>query len=141
MVVVEIYDRKSDRCLRLWVHLLLARNRTHILKKLPFFLSLRSNTKPREETVDLVLLLLFVTKMLGDYDITEEDMVIDEAQGYPIAYAKICRDLDAFPYRNGPPFTFMPYILQQNEVIICSNHMFARSKVWSLYTLLLCCLS
>ncbi|KAH0943646.1 hypothetical protein HID58_003283 [Brassica napus] len=57
--------------------------------------------------------------MLGDYDITEEDMVIDEAQGYPIAYAKICRDLDAFPYRNGPPFTFMPYILQQNESSRC----------------------
>ncbi|RID80459.1 hypothetical protein BRARA_A03120 [Brassica rapa] len=57
--------------------------------------------------------------MLGDYDITEEDMVIDEAQGYPIAYAKICRDLDASPYRNGPPFTFMPYILQQNESSRC----------------------
>ncbi|CAN6925872.1 unnamed protein product [Brassica oleracea] len=57
--------------------------------------------------------------MLGDYDITEEDMVIDEAQGYPIAYAKICRDFDAYPYRNGPPFTFMPYILQQNESSRC----------------------
>ncbi|KAF3598331.1 hypothetical protein F2Q69_00038262 [Brassica cretica] len=57
--------------------------------------------------------------MLGDYDITEEDMVIDEAQGYPIAYAKICRDFDASPYRNGPPFTFMPYILQQNESSRC----------------------
>ncbi|KAG2246368.1 hypothetical protein Bca52824_085996 [Brassica carinata] len=57
--------------------------------------------------------------MLGDYDITEEDMVIDKAQGYPIAYAKICRDFDASPYRNGPPFTFMPYILQQNESSRC----------------------
>ncbi|CAH8337543.1 unnamed protein product [Eruca vesicaria subsp. sativa] len=53
--------------------------------------------------------------MLGEYDITEEDMVIDEAQGYPIAYAKICRDFNTFPYKNGPPFTFTPYILQQNE--------------------------
>ncbi|KAF8090032.1 hypothetical protein N665_0490s0028 [Sinapis alba] len=57
--------------------------------------------------------------MFGDYDITEEEMVIDEAQGYPIAYAKICRDVDASPYRNGPPFTFMPYILQQNESSRC----------------------
>ncbi|XP_013619304.1 PREDICTED: trichohyalin-like isoform X2 [Brassica oleracea var. oleracea] len=57
--------------------------------------------------------------MLGDYDITEEDMVIDKAQGYPIAYAKICRDFAASPYRNGPPFTFMPYILQQNESSRC----------------------
>ncbi|KAL0719413.1 hypothetical protein Bca4012_068737 [Brassica carinata] len=59
--------------------------------------------------------------MLGDYDITEEDMVIDEAQGYPIAYAKICRDFDAYPYRNGPPFTFTPYILQQNESSRCTE--------------------
>ncbi|KAJ0238528.1 Trichohyalin [Hirschfeldia incana] len=57
--------------------------------------------------------------MLGDYDITEEDMVIDEAQGYPIAYAKICRDFDAYPYRNGPPFTFTPYVLQQKESSRC----------------------
>jgi len=55
--------------------------------------------------------------MMGDYGITEEDLVIEEAQGYPRAYTKICRDFDAFPYKNGPPFTFMPYILQQNEVI------------------------
>ncbi|CAH8327406.1 unnamed protein product [Eruca vesicaria subsp. sativa] len=53
--------------------------------------------------------------MLSDYGITKEDMVIEEAQGYPIAYAKICRDFDAYPYRNGPPFTFTPYILQHNE--------------------------
>ncbi|XP_024015609.1 LOW QUALITY PROTEIN: cingulin [Eutrema salsugineum] len=58
--------------------------------------------------------------MLGDYGITEEDMVIEEAQGYPRAYAKICRDFDALPYRNGPPFTFIPYILQQpNESSRC----------------------
>lgn len=55
--------------------------------------------------------------MSEDFGITEEDLVIEEAQGYPRAYAKICRDFDVFPYRNGPPFTFMPYILQQNEVI------------------------
>lgn len=55
--------------------------------------------------------------MLSDYGITEEDMVIEEAQGYPIAYVKICRDFDSSPYKNGPPFTFMPYTLQHNEVI------------------------
>ncbi|KAF8086596.1 hypothetical protein N665_0620s0032 [Sinapis alba] len=57
--------------------------------------------------------------MLSDYGITEEDMVIEEAQGYPIAYAKLCRDFDASPYRNGPPFTFMPYTLQHNESSRC----------------------
>uniref|UniRef100_A0A1J3EQH7 Trichohyalin n=1 Tax=Noccaea caerulescens TaxID=107243 RepID=A0A1J3EQH7_NOCCA len=64
--------------------------------------------------------------MLDDYGITEEDMVIEEAQGYPRAYAKICRDFDAYPYRNGPPFTFMPYILQQKENSRCRevNEMF-----------------
>ncbi|KFK38901.1 hypothetical protein AALP_AA3G175600 [Arabis alpina] len=64
--------------------------------------------------------------MLDDYGINEEDLVIEEAQGYPRAYAKICRDFDASPYRNGPPFTFMPYILQQNESLRCRelNEMF-----------------
>ncbi|CAN6893077.1 hypothetical protein Bca4012_074112 [Brassica carinata] len=57
--------------------------------------------------------------MLSDYGITEEDMVIEEAQGYPIAYAKICRDFDSSPYKNGPPFTFMPYTLQHNENSRC----------------------
>ncbi|XP_010503155.1 PREDICTED: uncharacterized protein LOC104780351 [Camelina sativa] len=57
--------------------------------------------------------------MLEEYGITEEDLVIEEAQGYPRAYAKICRDFDVFPYRNGPPFTFTPYILQQNESLRC----------------------
>ncbi|KAH0880715.1 hypothetical protein HID58_068109 [Brassica napus] len=46
-------------------------------------------------------------------------MVIEEAQGYPIAYAKICRDFDSSPYKNGPPFTFMPYTLQHNENSRC----------------------
>ena len=66
--------------------------------------------------------------MMGDYGITEEDLVIEEAQGYPRAYTKICRDFDAFPYKNGPPFTFMPYILQQNEVI-WSIHVLARPRL------------
>ncbi|KAG2309846.1 hypothetical protein Bca52824_029594 [Brassica carinata] len=57
--------------------------------------------------------------MLSDYGITEEDMAIEEAQGYPIAYAKLCRDFDASPYRKGPPFTFVPYTLQQNESSRC----------------------
>ncbi|CAN8270190.1 unnamed protein product [Cochlearia groenlandica] len=55
--------------------------------------------------------------MSEDYAITEEDMIIDESQGYPRAYAKICRDFDSYPYRNGPPFTFVPYILHQNEML------------------------
>ncbi|XVF26668.1 hypothetical protein REPUB_Repub14bG0037500 [Reevesia pubescens] len=50
-----------------------------------------------------------------DYDFTDDEMVIDEGLGYPRAYVKICRDRGLGPYNHGPPFTFMPYALQQNE--------------------------
>ncbi|XP_010545784.1 PREDICTED: trichohyalin [Tarenaya hassleriana] len=53
--------------------------------------------------------------MASEFGFTEEDVVIEEGLGYPRAYAKICRDYDLCPYNNGPPFTFTPYILQQNE--------------------------
>lgn len=55
--------------------------------------------------------------MAVDYPFTDEEMVIDEGLGYPRAYAKICRDRGLGPYNHGPPFTFMPYAMQQNEVI------------------------
>ncbi|TYI89623.1 hypothetical protein E1A91_D03G069100v1 [Gossypium mustelinum] len=45
----------------------------------------------------------------------DEEMVIDEGLGYPRAYAKICRDRSLGPYPHGPPFTFIPYVLHQNE--------------------------
>ncbi|XVF24875.1 hypothetical protein REPUB_Repub13aG0165000 [Reevesia pubescens] len=53
--------------------------------------------------------------MAVDYAFTQEEMVIVEGLGYPRAYAKICRDRSLGPYNHGPPFTFMPYALQQNE--------------------------
>ncbi|KAK6264003.1 hypothetical protein QUC31_012123 [Theobroma cacao] len=53
--------------------------------------------------------------MAVDYTFTDEEMLIDEGLGYPRAYAKICRDPSLCPYNHGPPFTFMPYALQQNE--------------------------
>ncbi|XP_022720906.1 protein lava lamp-like [Durio zibethinus] len=53
--------------------------------------------------------------MAVDYAFTDKEMMIDEGLGYPRAYAKICRDSSLGPYNHGPPFTFMPYVLQQNE--------------------------
>ncbi|XVF74670.1 hypothetical protein PTKIN_Ptkin13bG0130000 [Pterospermum kingtungense] len=52
--------------------------------------------------------------MAFEYPFTDEEMVIDDGLGYPRAYAKICRDRGLGPYNLGPPFTFMPYALQQN---------------------------
>ncbi|KAE8735670.1 pleiotropic drug resistance protein 1-like [Hibiscus syriacus] len=53
--------------------------------------------------------------MAVDYAFADEEMVIDEGLGYPRAYAKLCRDPSLAPCNHGPPFTFIPYVLQQNE--------------------------
>ncbi|KAG4211817.1 hypothetical protein ERO13_A02G124100v2 [Gossypium hirsutum] len=53
--------------------------------------------------------------MAVEYAFADEEMVIDEGLGYPRAYAKICRDRSLGPYPYGPPFTFIPYVLHQNE--------------------------
>ncbi|XP_058192382.1 uncharacterized protein LOC131309790 [Rhododendron vialii] len=53
--------------------------------------------------------------MAADLLFTEEEMAIDEGLGYPKAYGKLCRDRGFGPYIHGPPFTFTPYALQQNE--------------------------
>ncbi|TYH79543.1 hypothetical protein ES332_D03G071900v1 [Gossypium tomentosum] len=53
--------------------------------------------------------------MAVEYAFADEEMVIDEGLGYPRAYAKICRDRSLGPYPHGPPFTFIPYVLHQNE--------------------------
>ncbi|XP_048139363.1 uncharacterized protein LOC115738083 isoform X3 [Rhodamnia argentea] len=49
--------------------------------------------------------------MAAEYSFSESDMEVDESLGYPIAYAKLCRDRGAGPYAHGPPFTFTPYAL------------------------------
>ncbi|CAI9781603.1 unnamed protein product [Fraxinus pennsylvanica] len=46
---------------------------------------------------------------------TDEEMSIDQALGYPEAYAKLSRDRSFSPFNNGPPFTFTPYSLSQQE--------------------------
>lgn len=55
---------------------------------------------------------------------TEEEMAVDQGVGYPRAYAKLCRDRSFGPYSYGPPFTFTPYALVQQEVadymVFCS---------------------
>ncbi|XP_068304070.1 intracellular protein transport protein USO1 [Pyrus communis] len=53
--------------------------------------------------------------MAFDYAFTGGEMEIDDGLGYPKAYAKLCRDRSVGPYSHGPPFTFMPYCLQQEE--------------------------
>ncbi|XP_004305311.1 PREDICTED: uncharacterized protein LOC101300839 [Fragaria vesca subsp. vesca] len=53
--------------------------------------------------------------MASDYAFTQEELNIDDGVGYPNAYAKLCRDRRAGLYSHGPPFTFMPYCLQQQE--------------------------
>ncbi|XP_019448111.1 PREDICTED: trichohyalin-like isoform X2 [Lupinus angustifolius] len=53
--------------------------------------------------------------MAEDYRFTLEEMAVNENLGYPKAYAKICRDRGFSPYSNGPPFTFIPYALHEDE--------------------------
>ncbi|XP_047266055.1 uncharacterized protein LOC107861892 isoform X2 [Capsicum annuum] len=53
----------------------------------------------------------------GDLVFTPEEMVIDQGLGYPKAYAKLCKDRILGPFNRGPPFTFTPYALPQDEVL------------------------
>nr|CAD1842975.1 unnamed protein product [Ananas comosus var. bracteatus] len=58
---------------------------------------------------------------------TEEEMAVDEGLGYPKAYAKLCRNPNILnPYNHGPPFTFLPYVLQPQESLRAKdlNQMF-----------------
>ncbi|XP_062154351.1 uncharacterized protein LOC133862535 [Alnus glutinosa] len=48
---------------------------------------------------------------------TEEEMAVSESVGYPKAYAKLCRDRRVSPYSHGPPFTYTPYSLEQDEAL------------------------
>ncbi|CAI9769363.1 unnamed protein product [Fraxinus pennsylvanica] len=53
--------------------------------------------------------------MVSELMFMDEEMAIDEGLGYPIAYAKLCRDRSFGPFSHGPPFTFTPYVLPQEE--------------------------
>ncbi|KAI4355699.1 hypothetical protein L6164_004447 [Bauhinia variegata] len=53
--------------------------------------------------------------MAEDYEFAPDEMMVNENLGYPKAYAKLCRDRGFGPFSHGPPFTFMPYALQQDE--------------------------
>ncbi|KAJ1429101.1 hypothetical protein SESBI_08454 [Sesbania bispinosa] len=55
--------------------------------------------------------------MAEDYGFTftPEEMTINDNLGYPKAYEKLCRDRGFGPYSHGPPFSFMPYALQEDE--------------------------
>ncbi|KAK7325205.1 hypothetical protein VNO77_29363 [Canavalia gladiata] len=53
--------------------------------------------------------------MAEDYGLAPEEMGVNENLGYPKAYAKLCRDQGFSPYSHGPPFTFIPYPLQEDE--------------------------
>ncbi|KAL6499401.1 hypothetical protein OROHE_026064 [Orobanche hederae] len=45
----------------------------------------------------------------------DEEITVDEGLGYPKAYAKLCRDRSFGPFSHGPPFSFIPYGLDQQE--------------------------
>ncbi|KAL9266464.1 hypothetical protein AKJ16_DCAP23561 [Drosera capensis] len=45
----------------------------------------------------------------------EEEFAVDETLGYPIAYAKLCKDRNLGPYSHGPPMRFDPYGLTERE--------------------------
>eukprot|EP01018_Ginkgo_biloba_P004058 Gb_34647 [translate_table: standard] len=52
--------------------------------------------------------------------LTDEEMAVDPQLGYPRGYANLCRHLKAsiqMPYSQGPPHTFLPYILQPQDVV------------------------
>ncbi|KAL6205146.1 hypothetical protein ACLB2K_022409 [Fragaria x ananassa] len=53
--------------------------------------------------------------MTSDYAFTQEELNISDGVGYPNAYAELCRHCRAGLYSHGPPFTFMPYCLQQQQ--------------------------
>ncbi|KAK7261883.1 hypothetical protein RIF29_28206 [Crotalaria pallida] len=53
--------------------------------------------------------------MAEDYGFTPEEMAVNENLGYPKAYAKISRERGSSPYSYGPPFTFIPYALHEDE--------------------------
>lgn len=50
------------------------------------------------------------------YEFAPDEMVVNENLGYPKAFAKLCRDRGFGTYSHGPPFTFIPYALQEHEV-------------------------
>lgn len=54
--------------------------------------------------------------MATDLFFTEDEMAVDEDLGYPKAYAKLCKDRSFAPFSSGPPFTFIPSALPQQEV-------------------------
>nr|XP_023901096.1 titin homolog isoform X1 [Quercus suber]POF20543.1 hypothetical protein CFP56_51940 [Quercus suber] len=47
----------------------------------------------------------------------EEEMAVNDSVGYPKAYAKLCRDRRVSPYSHGPPFTYTPYSLEEDEAL------------------------
>ena len=52
--------------------------------------------------------------------LTEEGRAVDDALGYPKAYARLCRGSGAatgLPYAHGPPHAFLPYVLQPHEAL------------------------
>ncbi|XP_010033909.2 myosin heavy chain, muscle [Eucalyptus grandis] len=59
--------------------------------------------------------------MAAEYCFSEAEMEVDESLGYPVAYAKLCRDRGAGPYAHGPPFAFTPYALPLDAAAIVED--------------------
>ncbi|PKA64544.1 hypothetical protein AXF42_Ash007289 [Apostasia shenzhenica] len=48
---------------------------------------------------------------------TQEELAVDEALGFPKAYARICRSTATRAFTLGPPLSFIPYALQPPEAL------------------------
>ncbi|XP_077211669.1 uncharacterized protein LOC143846936 isoform X1 [Tasmannia lanceolata] len=61
--------------------------------------------------------------MATGFSFIEEEMAIDESLGYPRVYTKLCRKPSLHnPYKQGPPFTFIPYVLQPQQALRSSDY-------------------
>ncbi|MED6170987.1 hypothetical protein PIB30_036449 [Stylosanthes scabra] len=59
--------------------------------------------------------------MAEDYGFTQDEMAVTDNLGYPKAYAKLCRDRGFSPYSHGPPFTFIPRALHEDDAARASE--------------------
>lgn len=77
---------------------------------------------PNQESKNEEFEFTLLSTMAANHAFAEEEMEVNEHLGYPKAYAYLCRDRSTTPYSLGPPFTFTPYALKPDEVIISLVH-------------------
>lgn len=77
----------------------------------------------KKQEPSFIAIVTDTTMAASDYGFTEEDMVVDKTLGYPKAFEKLARSRNVGPYSLGPPFTFTPYSLQQDEVRVLLDQL------------------